>query len=657
MNKKLCVLTMLCTVILAPAKAGFWSYRYWYCPASWSEAENYFQIGWDIPDEGTYTLYVGGKGRLPDSNEENTVKIPFSDVEFDHLWIPPWKCRTGGTTSELKFDGYTGSSPVGMDIDYVTIEEGITHIGNWWFEGLFWLWDVSLPSTSKLESIGEGAFQSCHSLPEISIPDKVKSIGGRAFRKCGKLKYFRVPANCTLGDLVFENSGLETVDVNNEAIFGKYAFQNCKNLKSVTFSGRIREVTEGMFQGCKSLETLRIPDGLAVTSIGSHAFNGCSRLSSINIPNGVTSIGNGAFYDCSSLRTVNIPSGVTSIGDSAFNESGLTSVIIPNSVTKIGIRAFKYSSLTSITVSGSVKDIEHATFAYSYLISVKLCEGVKTVYTSAFQSCGNLEEVSLPASLDSVGRIAFGRCNNIKIIECNGTTPPALDPDAFLESDITETSLCVPYGSVEAYMNAPVWKDFKNIGTYPAGIHIINGEKFTVNSGSKIKLTAKLTPYNAVPAIVWTSSNTGIASVVDGTVIAHDPGEVIITATTVNGIFRDICRIQVLKGFRIPVFADSLLGEWLQCDENFQGIFDPETMKIRELIDISPEGNRTVSYVVRLYDFSQLRESYYCTVDEKNRSVYMQFLRSSVFFTAVELTDNTMTVTRDGSLWYYKRKG
>ena len=81
----------------------------------------------------------------------------------------------------------------------------------------------------------------------------------------------------------------------------------------------------------------------SVTSIGGSAFEGCSGLTSITIPNSVTSIGGSAFEGCSGLTSITIPNSVTSIGYGAFEDcTGLTSITIPNSVTSIGENAFYY---------------------------------------------------------------------------------------------------------------------------------------------------------------------------------------------------------------------------------------------------------------------------------------------------------------------------
>ena len=139
--------------------------------------------------------------------------------------------------------------------------------------------------------------------------------------------------------------------------------------------------------------------GCEVTSIGGRAFDGCSALTSINIPSSVTSIGPSPFSGCSSLtaftvdannpnycadgcmlfnkekttlicasgsqKTYNIPSSVTSIGWYAFSDCrSLTSINIPSSVTSIGQSAFSgCSSLTSINIPSSVTSIGEYAFS------------------------------------------------------------------------------------------------------------------------------------------------------------------------------------------------------------------------------------------------------------------------------------------------------
>ena len=126
-----------------------------------------------------------------------------------------------------------------------------------------------------------------------------------------------------------KNPGLRT-DAFNTSI-QSHEFSDGKG--TITFNGDVTSIGTSAFQYCSSLTSIDIPN--SVTSIGSIAFNGCSSLTSIDIPNSVTSIGNSAFYDCSGLTSIDIPNSVTSIGNSAFSRcSGLTSIDYDGTTTQ-----------------------------------------------------------------------------------------------------------------------------------------------------------------------------------------------------------------------------------------------------------------------------------------------------------------------------------
>ena len=105
-----------------------------------------------------------------------------------------------------------------------------------------------------------------------------------------------------------------------------------------------------VFNGCSGLTSLTLPSG--VTEIGCYALSNCIGLTSLTLPSSVTEIGEHAFLNCRGLTNFTIPSGVTKIGGAAFFSCyGLISLTIPSSVTAIGSEAFKHcSGLTSIYV-------------------------------------------------------------------------------------------------------------------------------------------------------------------------------------------------------------------------------------------------------------------------------------------------------------------
>ena len=180
----------------------------------------------------------------------------------------------------------------------------------------------------------------------------------------------------------------------------------------------------------------------SVTSIGSSAFDRCSGLTSITIPNSVTTIGNQAFWYCSRLTSITIPNSVTSIGSRAFYCcKGLTSITIPNSVTSIGSSAFSYcSGLTSITIPNSVTEIGDG----------------------AFWGCSCLTSVTIPNSVTSIGNYAFSDCSALTSVTSLAEVPPTLGPKAFYNVS-TQIPVYVPCGTISAYQSAEGWKAFTNI--------------------------------------------------------------------------------------------------------------------------------------------------------------------------------------------------
>jgi hypothetical protein len=94
-------------------------------------------------------------------------------------------------------------------------------------------------------------------------------------------------------------------------------------------------VSDHAFYGCSGLTTVTLPEGL--TTIGDSAFRGCSGLATIALPGSVTTIGEFSFDGCSSLTCITLLEGLTRIGDSAFRGcSALTSFALPWSLTEIG---------------------------------------------------------------------------------------------------------------------------------------------------------------------------------------------------------------------------------------------------------------------------------------------------------------------------------
>ena len=208
--------------------------------------------------------------------------------------------------------------------------------------------------------------------------------------------------------------------------------------------------------------------------IGDYAFYGCSGLTSLTLPSGVTSIGNYAFYGCRGLTSLTLPSGVTKIGGGAFfNCSGLTSLTLPSGVTSIGNYAFSgCSGLTSLTLPSGLTEIGYDTFSgCSGLTSLTLPSGVTEIGEGAFASCSGLTSITLPSGVTEIGARAFSGCSGLTSIYVYTEKLPKMGRDVFDGCDAKKCTVYVPKGTYDDYWLSE-FGYFENIVEFdPTGIN------------------------------------------------------------------------------------------------------------------------------------------------------------------------------------------
>ena len=199
---------------------------------------------------------------------------------------------------------------------------------------------------------------------------------------------------------------------------GSSAFNGCSSLTSVEIPKSITSIGSGAFKECIGLTSIEIP--YTITSIERDVFSGCSGLTSFEIPNTVTSIDTGAFSSCTGLTSIEIPNSVTSIGWLAFsNCTGLTSFEIPNTVNSIETMTFSgCTGLTSVEIPNTVTSIGMMAFYNCHaLTSIKIPDLVTSIGSSAFYGCKALTSVEIPHSITSIESDVFSGCSGLTSVE------------------------------------------------------------------------------------------------------------------------------------------------------------------------------------------------------------------------------------------------
>ena len=178
--------------------------------------------------------------------------------------------------------------------------------------------------------------------------------------------------------------------ITNLKIIGEINGTDLRMIREMAGKDARGDDTDGMLSVLDLSDAKIVAGGDSFTSndmIGDYAFNGCSGLTSLTLPSGVTEIGSFACYGCSGLTSLTLPSGVTEIGYSAFSGcSGLTSIYVyAEKMSKLGTDMFNGCDAKKCTVyvpKGTYDDYWLSEFGYFENIVEFDPTGINNVITS-----------------------------------------------------------------------------------------------------------------------------------------------------------------------------------------------------------------------------------------------------------------------------------
>lgn len=384
---------------------------------------------------------------------------------------------------------------------------------------------LSLPN----DTIPEALFAGCKFLNHVEIKGNVRFIGRGAFEGSNNIKTFSL-----------DRQNVEEIEPdaipdyllpaaeNGIIYFGKAAYKRTENMTECTIKDGTVSLTDALFYGSdlasitlpKSLKIIRssvfartklpaTPEMSGVVSIGDAAFEYCSELGRVTIPESVERIGALAFNGCDAIwrftyNAIDADCGsnlnmrdveLIIIGDKVrrlpkglyTGKTNITEVILPSSVEILEPYAFyNCPNLTYVRLSDNITTISEEAFGYCTSLSdLHWPANLKTVGNSAFSHCNSLTTISLPEGTETIENGAFAYCENIETLYIASTinkigygafdfdnrsksttiTSTATEPVDYEWSwyYIGNPTVKVPAESVDRYKSHPKWSYCQNI--------------------------------------------------------------------------------------------------------------------------------------------------------------------------------------------------
>ncbi len=247
------------------------------------------------------------------------------------------------------------------------------------------------------------------------------------------------------------------------------AFDNCSNLMHIVLPEGLERIGCGAFSACNRLsDTLVIPRSLKV--LESNAFDDCHSLTVLvwkaldcttgTLPN----LNDQFFYRCNSLKKAIVDDSVYVLPARIFNDmSWLEEIEIPNHIVEIprDFAAFSYS-LRDCRLPDSLRKISHGAFYMSSLERVVIPDKTELLGAYSFSYCRKLREVEIGSGVKRIGSYAFNDNVALQTMIIHCEEPPTMLPNSLF--NIPDSAvLYVPAQSVEKYRKHEVWGKFRRI--------------------------------------------------------------------------------------------------------------------------------------------------------------------------------------------------
>lgn len=322
----------------------------------------------------------------------------------------------------------------------------VSAIGEYAFNFCTKLKSVVIPSS--VTTIGDRAFYECNSLTHVNIPTSITDIGAYAFHFCYKLETIHIPESVqNIGHLAFcKCTKLNNIDVSEDNVYYSsmegvlyskdystlITYPLDKTDKNFNIPSTVKSITSMAFDGCSNLTSVYIPESVIDLGLIWCIFTDCPKLAAISVDSnnscykavdGVLYSKDGTIiYRCPEAKIYSnniIKDNVRIIGIGAFNGCrNIASMIIPNSVEIIDHYAFMgCENLKKVEFPETTINIGSYTFQNcTGLTEFNMPKSVVLIepYYGTFNGCSNLENVIIESQIESIGEVMFNGCTNLK---------------------------------------------------------------------------------------------------------------------------------------------------------------------------------------------------------------------------------------------------